>query len=302
LTPKSDGDDEIDRLYQLPIGEFTAARNALAKELGATGAPVRALEKPNLPAWAVNQLFWRKPNVYKKLIAAADARRAAHAKMLAGKGGDIAAAESAHSTALRAAADEIRTLLSGAGETPTSATMNAVTETLQALPGSTRPGRLTKPLKLAGFEALAGLVPTSARTLRGLSPMPRPAPAPAPARVHHDKDKEEKPDRAAAKREADAMKREEAARRKEIAGIDKALRDARAEARKAETELAAARKALAREKAERDHLQDQLQFAMKKIDNAVADVRAREQRVAQAGQELSHLEAKLASLGSRDSR
>ncbi len=31
-------DDDIDRLYELPLGEFTAARNALAKELGVSSS------------------------------------------------------------------------------------------------------------------------------------------------------------------------------------------------------------------------------------------------------------------------
>ena len=37
---------QIDRLYQLPLDEFTAARNALAKEAGAAGAQIRTLQKP----------------------------------------------------------------------------------------------------------------------------------------------------------------------------------------------------------------------------------------------------------------
>ena len=39
----ADADDKIDELYQLPLGEFTPARNALAKELGEGG--VKKLEK-----------------------------------------------------------------------------------------------------------------------------------------------------------------------------------------------------------------------------------------------------------------
>src|SRR6476646_6197927 len=193
----SSTDAAVDRLYQLPLAEFTAARNALAKELGKDGGDVRALEKPNLPAWAVNQLYWRRRPVYKKLIAAADARRAAHAKKLSGKNADIAEAEADHSAALRAANDEIRSLLTDAGETATSATMHAVTETLQALPGDAPPGRLTKPLKLAGFEALAGLVSAKPHTLRGLTTPP----APARSRSDHDDDDDE-PDPRQAKREA----------------------------------------------------------------------------------------------------
>ena len=49
-------EDEIARLYQLPLDEFTSARNALAKRAGSDAAGIRALTKPSVPAWAVNQL------------------------------------------------------------------------------------------------------------------------------------------------------------------------------------------------------------------------------------------------------
>jgi hypothetical protein len=66
----ADSAAEIDRLYQLPLGEFTPARNALAKELGKTDARIKNLQKPNVPAWAVNQLYWRERPLYDRLIKA----------------------------------------------------------------------------------------------------------------------------------------------------------------------------------------------------------------------------------------
>lgn len=272
----------------MPLAEFTPARNTLAKRLGPAGAPIRALEKPTLAAWAVNQLFWRRRAVFNRLTEAAGAHRGAHAKRLAGKGGDIAAAERAHQVALRAAAGEIRGLLADAGDAPSTATMQAVTETLQALPGSARPGRLTRPLRPAGFEALAGLVPVRARTLRGLTPAPP---------VSTPRTPDEPPDPRAATREADARKREEAARRRAQAALERSLRDARRAVRAAEAALADAQRTFARAKGTRDRLQDQLQFAVKQIDDAASGVRACEQRVAQAGQARSHLAAKLAAMG-----
>ena len=64
-------DSPLDRLYQLPLSEFVSARNALAKESGTDSAEIRSLPKPSLPAWAVNQLYWRRRDVYDDLIAAA---------------------------------------------------------------------------------------------------------------------------------------------------------------------------------------------------------------------------------------
>ena len=45
---------EIDKLYRLPLDEFTSARNALAKTAGTDGASVKGLQKPPIAAWAVN--------------------------------------------------------------------------------------------------------------------------------------------------------------------------------------------------------------------------------------------------------
>ena len=62
MATASSPDDLIDQLYQLPLDEFTAARNALAKSSGQ--ASLKALEKPTLAAWAVNQLYWHQRATY----------------------------------------------------------------------------------------------------------------------------------------------------------------------------------------------------------------------------------------------
>src|SRR5262245_60746986 len=69
----SASDREIDALFQLPAGEFTAARNALAARLKRAGrieyaARVKALAKPTATAWAVNQLYWRHRKDVERLI------------------------------------------------------------------------------------------------------------------------------------------------------------------------------------------------------------------------------------------
>jgi len=64
-------DDEVGALYQVPLGEFTAARNALAKTRGAAGGAIRTLEKPSAPAWAVNQVYWQRRNAYDEVIRTA---------------------------------------------------------------------------------------------------------------------------------------------------------------------------------------------------------------------------------------
>ncbi len=84
---------DIDRLYQLPLDEFTAARNALAKEAGAEGSRIKTLAKPPVPAWAVNQLYWRNGDVWNALIEAAENARRVHKALLSGRFGGRAGSD-----------------------------------------------------------------------------------------------------------------------------------------------------------------------------------------------------------------
>ena len=145
-------------LYQLPLDEFTAARNALAKESGAAGAEIRALQKPPVAAWAINQVYWRGRPAFHAFNASAAALRAAHTGVVSGKRADLRAASKAHEEALEAVAKAALAILRDAGQPATDATKQAILTTLRALPASSDPpGRLTQVLQPTGFELLAGL-------------------------------------------------------------------------------------------------------------------------------------------------
>ena len=167
-------DAEIDRLYQLPLEAFTAERNALAKRAGADGPRIKALVKPPIAAWAVNQLFWKQGHVWNALIAASENARKAHRAVLAGKAGDVRAAGKVHDDAVEAALKATLAALEAAGQPATDATRHAIATTLRALPGEEAPGRLTRALQPAGFEMLSGFT-VAAGSGRG-------APKPAPSR------------------------------------------------------------------------------------------------------------------------
>ena len=262
MAKSPDIDDEIAALYKLPLGEFTAARNALAKKLGPAAGDVRTLEKPNVAAWAVNQLYWQRRPAYDALIRAAQAMRTAHTQMLSGRKADVPQADSAHRDAIRAATQSIRELAQAAGETLSASTLDAVAETLRSLPTDGPPGRLTKPLQPMGFGALMGIgVQSPASRVQG------PASGVGGAGLAHRSAEREggsrspvvkttAAERAAARKEA----AEDAKRRKEA---EKALRAAEAAERDAEAALAEARKAVA--KVERDYAatRDRLQFLEK---------------------------------------
>jgi len=150
--------DKIDRLFELPLGEFTAARNELAKTAGSDAAAVRALQKPSVPAWAVNQLYFRERRLYDALVRASERLRAAHTRAIGGRKIDLAALELQHQAAVKKAADAIRAILAHSGDPATPATMAAAIDTLQALPGGGTPGHLSRPLAPLGFGALGALM------------------------------------------------------------------------------------------------------------------------------------------------
>lgn len=149
---------DIDSLYQGPLSEFTAARNELAKKSGKAGAEIKALEKPSMAAWGVNQLYWRERRTYEKLLRASERVRAAHQQAMRGKKIDLRALESQHNAAVKDASDKIAEILIRTGDPATPATMKAVLDTVQALPGPSAPGRLTKALAPIGFGAFGALM------------------------------------------------------------------------------------------------------------------------------------------------
>jgi hypothetical protein len=150
-------DAEIDRLYQLPLDEFTTARSELAKGAGPEAKGIRALAKPPIAAWAVNQLYWKHSDLWNALIAAGENAQRAHRAVLAGKSADVRAAGKVHEDAVEKALRATLTLLGEAGHPAADATKHAIGTTLRALPGDETAGRFTRTLQPAGFGSLTGL-------------------------------------------------------------------------------------------------------------------------------------------------
>jgi hypothetical protein len=161
-------EEQLDRLYAAPLDEWVAARDALAKELRQDGRrdeadEVKKLRKPPAPVWAANQLARRRPRCIRRLIEAAEQLRTAQAS----RREDFAAARAEERDALEAAVAEGRSILAEAGtesdamssrleRTLRSAAANEQTaQTLQA-------GRLDEELEATGFEALLGAFPAGA--------------------------------------------------------------------------------------------------------------------------------------------
>jgi hypothetical protein len=148
---------EIDKLYQLPLDEFTRARNELAKGSGTDAKRIKALAKPPIAAWAVNQLHWKSPDLWNELVAAGENAQRAHRAVLAGRSADVRAASKVHDEAVEKALRATLKLLEEAGHPAADATKHAIGTTLRALPGDEAAGRFTRPLQPAGFGQLTGL-------------------------------------------------------------------------------------------------------------------------------------------------
>lgn len=168
-------DPKIDDLYKGPLKEFVAARGALAKTLaGADAKRIKGLPKPTVVPWAVNQLYWHARPVYDRLVSSGEKLRSAQIDALKGRQADVRRATDAHRKAMADAVTEARRLASADDAHPGADELTKTLETVSlARDLPEEPGRLTKPLRPAGFEALAG-VPVQA--------VPRPpAPVPGPA-------------------------------------------------------------------------------------------------------------------------
>lgn len=215
---------DIDRLYQIPLSEFVSERNALARGAGDDAAAIRALQKPTLPAWAVNQLYWKRRDVYDQLIEAAADLRATYDAARRGKSADLRGAGKAHDEAIEQAFKATLALVAESGHPLTDATRQAIQTTLRSLPSEEPPGRLSRQLEPRGFEVL-GLAAATGR----VKTAPPPAKArPAPARTTGSAD--------TAKAQAARL----AAAREAVAEASRATRDAEQAARREEFEAARA--------------------------------------------------------------
>jgi hypothetical protein len=166
-------DSRIDDLYQLPPDEFVPARTALAKSLtGEDAKRVKALVKPTIVPWTVNQVYWHARDVYTRLLKAGEKLRDAQLTALKGKASDVRGATTAHRQAVTEAVKTASQLASDAGARPDPEPLARMFEavSLQKTPPEPH-GRFTKPLQPQGFEALAGVaiqaVPPSMRAPAG---------------------------------------------------------------------------------------------------------------------------------------
>jgi len=222
---KADLEGDLDRLYQLPLSEFTSARDELVKRLRAQGESERAeeikkLRKPTVGVWLVNQLARERELDVQRLLKAGESLTQSQAR--AGAGESLQKFRLALERLARAAREIAEREGIGASA------LGKATETLRAASLSAerrellKRGRLTEELEPPGFEALMGQQ--------------------GAARVGAEKERKPPRDERAEKRRLAKEARERVSRlRGEARELATAARAAEREAERAEGEAAAAR-------------------------------------------------------------
>src|SRR5215213_8183037 len=173
-TEVGDLDAALAALYQLPLEQFVATRDQLARRLRAAGdrdraRQVAALRRPPVSAWAANQLAHAAPNAIAELLDAGAALRQAQQDALAGQPGAARQLRTA-TPHLRAAITRLsqraETLLVRSGHAASDATLSRLAATLQAAAtgdeatrAALAEGRLPGDLDPAGFGLDLGSAP-----------------------------------------------------------------------------------------------------------------------------------------------
>jgi hypothetical protein len=238
-------EDAVDDLYGLPVDEFTPRRDALAKELRSGGkrdaaAWVKGLRKPSAAAWIVNQLARTRGREAKELLAAGDALRAAHGRVVAGEAGadELRAAADAEHEAARALAADAPGFLDRDGHAPSGPTLEKVAETIRAVAlddearAGLEKGRLTRERSASGFGPLSASAPPARKQPAGRKDGERKPPGKAKARA-----KAKPAARAAARKALEKARTEQRARARDVKAAERELATARREAERAQTRL-----------------------------------------------------------------
>jgi hypothetical protein len=177
---------DVDQLFALPLEEFTAARNALAKELTQAGdrdgaATVKAMRKPSVTAWALNQVSRARSADIDRLLATGEQLRRAQHEALEGDPSQLRDARRTFQDEVDRVVRAAGEVLVGAGNAAGPPQLDRLSSTLRATAtddearGLVRTGRLDRDFEASGFGIDEG-----AGAL--LAPKRLPAPARAEAR------------------------------------------------------------------------------------------------------------------------
>jgi hypothetical protein len=265
-----------EELYALPPAEFTRARDERAKALRKDGErdeadAVKALRKPTVAAWALNQLARRQTKGLERMLAAGDELRAAQEELLAG--GDRKAFQSAAAKEreqVAKLAGEAAKLAAEAGERATPALQEKIAETLHAAAldpetaEEVRAGRLVREREaIGGFGGMTATAPARGGGAQSKASEPAERSARGAAKQTGRRAPDAAPTREAPSGDGRAKrgKATDDAKRRKAASDD-------AKARKAARDDAERRQRLAAARTEERHARRELDAARRTIDHA----------------------------------
>ncbi len=312
LVRVNDPGNDVDALFRLPLAEFTGARNALAAQLKKSGRGddavlVKALGKPSISAWAVNQLYWNHREAFDELIASGERFHKAQAS---GKIADMRGALDARREALTDLSDLAASLLRAAGHSPAPDTIHRITTTLEAMSvtlshasrsNAPRPGRLTHDIDPPGFESFASFVPAAGttKTMKELSRTAPPQKSISVATTRHPKaaqgadvrrvEKTRNATIAAAKVSLQDAKRSLTEARARAQSLEPAQKKADAEAKKADKHRREVEASLKKAEAASEAAAQRAQSIQSDIEEAASVIKDAERTVEKASKELESL-------------
>ena len=295
-------EDDVDALFQLPLAEFTGARNALAAQLKKSGradeaARVKALAKPSISAWAVNQLYWDHREAFDQLIALGERF---HKAQKSGKVAEMRTALDARRATLTELSDLATSVLRDAGNNPAPDTIHRITTTLEGISAyasrvdGPKLGRLTNDVDPPGFESLAGFSPgvTKQSAVGGRQTAGTTSQKSKPLRKVSVKDdsrqraEERKAKIAAAKVSLQDAKRSLAEARARVQSLEAGQKKADAEAKKAEQQKSEAEERLEKAQAASVDAARRARKVAGEVKDAASTLEDAERTVEEASREL----------------
>lgn len=162
---------EIARLYGEPLAAFTAARDELARTLRKAGDKaaadkIKALRKPTVSAWAVNQIARKERMKIRSLLVAGETLRNAHTDVLGGgEPAKLREATDAERKVVGHLVSSAADVLAQAGHPASENMLERIATTLRAAAvddegrALLEEGRLTRDLDPSGFGPLVALPP-----------------------------------------------------------------------------------------------------------------------------------------------
>jgi hypothetical protein len=290
-------EDVVDRLYGLPLEEFTPQRDLAARELRRAGdretaGQLAKLPKPTPAAWTANQVAREQPGLIEELLEAGEALRRSQEEALSGGSGqvlrDAMAAQRRAVDAVMAAAQSYKP----AGRALSRAMTDRLRTTLQAAAGdegltaALAAGRLVDEAQQGGAWPLGFEVPAGGE-------------AKQPARrARAKKAAKAEPDEAAA-REAEKAEAQAERERAEREALEAELRQARGNLRVRERAVAAAEREAEEARVAAQAAAERLEAARQAVEDAEAEAEAATRAAEEAAELLQSVRDEVARLEER---